>query len=80
MPVTLGPEEAEEVRFQAARLAYLWGRAAAAGVEEPLASERAEYWGWKLGREQASLRDYTDLRQGFQVGVFRPGGNVVYGA
>jgi len=68
LPVTLTPEEGEEVRFQCARLAYLWGRAAAAGVELPLAAERSEYWGWRMEREELSLRDYTDLRHGLQVG------------
>ncbi|KIY99844.1 hypothetical protein MNEG_8115 [Monoraphidium neglectum] len=65
-PVALGPEEAEEVRFQAARLLYLWASAAAAGVEAPLSGERAEYWAWRLARGRETLRDFTDLRHGFQ--------------
>jgi hypothetical protein len=68
LPVTLTPEEAAELRFQAARLAYLWARAAAIGIEAPLSGERAEYWGWRAEREGMSLRDFTDLRHGFQVG------------
>jgi hypothetical protein len=68
-PVALGPEEAEEVRFQAARLLYLWASAAAAGVEAPLSGERAEYWAWRLARGRETLRDFTDLRHGFQVGA-----------
>jgi hypothetical protein len=66
IPVALGPDELEEVRFQAARLAHLWGRAAAAGVEAPLSGERAEYWAWRLERGRHSLREFTDLRHGFQ--------------
>lgn len=79
MPVALGPEEAEEVRFQAARLAYLWGSAAAAGVEAPLARERAEYWLWRLDKARPSLRDFTDLRHGFQVRRQREAARVVLG-
>ncbi|KAI8469319.1 MAG: hypothetical protein J3K34DRAFT_522208 [Monoraphidium minutum] len=65
-PVSLSPEEAEEVSFQAARLAALWGAAAGAGAEPALARERAEYWAWRAERGRPSLRDFTDLRRGFQ--------------
>jgi hypothetical protein len=69
IPVALGPDEIEEVRFQAARLAHLWGRAAAEGLEAPLAGARAEYWAWRLERGRHTLREFTDLRHGFQVGA-----------
>lgn len=64
----LSEEEASEIRLRAARLAYMWGCAAGAGLEAPLAAERAEYWAWRAEREVLSLRDFSDLRVGFQVG------------
>ncbi len=72
LPVTLGPDEAEEVRFQAAHLAYIWGRAVALGIEAQLAPERAEYWCWRL-EQRATLRDFQDLRHGFQVSATAAG-------
>lgn len=40
--------------------------AALQGVEQGLAEERFEYWSWKLEQEHPTMREFEDLRAGFQ--------------
>lgn len=62
MHLELTPEEVEDVQFRSAWLAFLWARAAAAGVAQHVAGQRAEYWRWRL-EQPASLRDASVLAQ-----------------
>mmetsp|Transcript_4904 Transcript_4904/g.13688 ORF Transcript_4904/g.13688 Transcript_4904/m.13688 type:complete len:516 (+) Transcript_4904:112-1659(+) len=61
----LSLQEGEEIQYQRHWAAYLWGRAAACGVEPELSVERAEYWGRRLDTEPR-LKDLTDLQQAFE--------------
>ncbi|WIA39228.1 hypothetical protein OEZ86_005352 [Tetradesmus obliquus] len=61
----LSPEEAGELALQAAYLAYLWGSAALTGLEPQVSVSRAEQWRARMDR-QPCLRDFQDVRQGFQ--------------
>mmetsp|Transcript_24640 Transcript_24640/g.53807 ORF Transcript_24640/g.53807 Transcript_24640/m.53807 type:complete len:416 (+) Transcript_24640:194-1441(+) len=62
---SLSALEQEEVHFQKAWLAYMWSRAAGAGVEPQVARVRAETWGRRL-EEVPSPRDFTDLAAALQ--------------
>lgn len=46
--VDLDEAEAEEATFRVAWVAYLWGRAAMAGLAPEVSHERAAYWKHKL--------------------------------
>jgi len=59
----LSPEEVEDAQFRCAWLAYMWRRAASAGIDPQLAPQRAEYWRWRMDRPVA-LRDGSVLGQG----------------
>eukprot|EP00877_Chromochloris_zofingiensis_P009451 jgi/Chrzof1/475/Cz01g17050.t1 len=65
MPVVLGPDETEQLKFQCAQLTWLWSRAVAVGVDVHIAHDRADYWRWRLD-QKASVRDFEDLKHGFQ--------------
>ncbi|KAK9807830.1 hypothetical protein WJX72_010495 [[Myrmecia] bisecta] len=47
-PVDLDEAEAEEAAFRRSWVAYLWGRAAVAGLAPEVAHQRATYWKHKL--------------------------------
>lgn len=53
--------ECREIRFQAAWLAYLWARAAAADVEPHVALLRVEQWGRFLDRQRFHVRHWSEL-------------------
>mmetsp|Transcript_19740 Transcript_19740/g.50521 ORF Transcript_19740/g.50521 Transcript_19740/m.50521 type:complete len:227 (+) Transcript_19740:1-681(+) len=44
----MGAEEVDEAGFRRDWVAYLWGSAAALGVETDVSEERAEFWGGRL--------------------------------
>ncbi|KAL6011746.1 hypothetical protein ACLOJK_002211 [Asimina triloba] len=46
----LSDEEANDIRFKRAWLAYFWGRAVNHAVEEDTAKDRLQYWISRMGR------------------------------
>ncbi|CAN1761161.1 Coiled-coil domain-containing protein SCD2 [Linum perenne] len=61
----LSQEEAEDVLFRQAWLAYFWRRARDHGVEEDVAEERLEFWINHSAHSSSSL-DAVDVERGIQ--------------
>ncbi|KAG2499136.1 hypothetical protein HYH03_002719 [Edaphochlamys debaryana] len=61
----LSPTAAAEVRFCTSWLAYLWGRAALAGIHPQVSQLQAEHWASRIGRP-TTPRDFADIHAAFQ--------------
>ncbi|KAG2440353.1 hypothetical protein HXX76_004458 [Chlamydomonas incerta] len=63
--VPLPGAAAAEITFCTSWLAYMWGRAALAGIQPQVSLEQAEQWAGRLG-SAARLQDFSDVNDSLQ--------------